>query len=78
VQSSFDLVLSPNPTLSRYFHSTNNYYSAAAVSAHQAVSVCGTTAAVDLYLNDGPATMLNGSAYEERLFGARVGDLHNS
>jgi arylsulfatase I/J len=55
-----------------YFHSTNNYYNSHAGATHQAISVCGHSPAVDLYLNDGPATTLNGSSYEERIFGARA------
>ena len=54
-----------------YFHSTNNYYDQTNDGVHH--SGCGAVpGAVDLYDTDGPAYGLNGSAYEERIFGARA------
>lgn len=49
-----------------YFHSENNYYN------QKRAEGCNDVPAVDLYEDDGPAVDLNGTAYEERIFGARA------
>ena len=51
-----------------YFHSTNNYYDSTRAEG------CNNSAAVDLWDGAGPA-LLNGTAYEERIFGKRAVDI---
>ena len=54
-----------------YFHATNSYFDE--TNAGTSHANCGAVpGAVDLYEDDGPAKELNGSAYEERIFGARA------
>jgi arylsulfatase A-like enzyme len=49
-----------------YFHSTNSYYDSRRAEG------CAGEEAVDLWQDDGPASHLNGTAYEERIFGTRA------
>jgi len=52
-----------------YFHSTNNYYDSRRAEG------CNNEPAVDLWDTDKPAAGLNGTAYEEILFGRRAVDI---
>ena len=54
-----------------YFHATNSYYDE--TNPGLAHANCGAVpGAADLYEDDGPAASLNGTGYEERVFGARA------